>query len=333
MRRTAPLLLVLALLATACSGSSRAEDEGGGATEAAPAGEAWSFTDDFGVTHELDHAPEVVVAEVGMAGALWDLGYEVDATFGPRELPDGTTDPLGLADPDAFASLGETYGRVNLEELRLLQPDIIVVPSFLEGQYWGIDDELADDVERVAPVVALSVPGRSLREMADRVAELAEALGVDLAGPPVTTAVAAYEEAEAALGDALADAPGLTFLAASGTPEQMYVAVPSGFPDLVTFQSLGMDIVAPDTDEQHWQALSWEEADTYEADVFLADSRGGSVEQILDFLPDVMGDLPALQAGQLARWEAIMAPGYANLARILDDLRAVVESADPDIVP
>lgn len=325
--RRACLLLTVALLVAGCSGSSRSDDDAGPSSPGEA--EAWTFTDDFGVTHTLDAAPEVVVAEVSVAGALWDLGYEVDASFGQRELPDGTTDPLGLADPDAFASLGEVYGEVDVERLRLLEPDIIVVPSYEEREYWGIDEELVDEVEDVAPVVALAVPDRTLRQMADRVAELGQALGVDLDSPQVTEAVAAYEESEAALREALEDRPGLTFMAASGTPENLYVAVPSGYADLKTYQSLGMDIVEPDTDEQYWETLSWENADAYTADVILGDSRGGTVEQILQQIPEAARGLLGATPERLARWEAIHAPGYANLARILDDLRAVVEAADP----
>lgn len=328
MRRPTPFLLALLLaLAAACSGSSNATDDAAptsGGTE-----EGWSFTDDHGTTIDLDATPEVVVAEVSMAGALWDLGYEVDATFGQRELPDGTTDPLGLADPEAFPSLGDVYGEVNLEELQRLQPDLIVTGSYEEGAYWGIDDEIVDDVEKIAPIAAITIPDKTLPEMAGRVAELGEALGVDLDDPQVTAAKAAYEEAEAALRDALAAKPDLTFMAASGTPETLYIAVPSGYADLETYQELGMQLVEPDTDEQYWEDLSWENADTYSADVILGDSRGGSVEQILEQIPAAARELLGATPERLARWEVTLAPGYANLARILDDLRAVVEAADP----
>ncbi len=339
-RRVGVLVLALTVLAAACSGSSNADaadapttDAGASDAEATtpPAG-PWSFTDDFGDTVELDEAPEVVVAEVSMAGALWDFGIEVDATFGQRELPDGTTDPLGLADPDAMESLGETYGAINLEQLRLLEPDVIVTGSFEEGSYWGIDDDILDEVQDTAPIIALQAGGRPLDETAGRVGDLAEALGADLDGPQVTEAVAAYDEAAAALQEALEAKPGLTFVAMSGTPDQLYVAVPSGYTDLITYQQLGMDIVEPDTDEQYWQTLSWEEADTYPADVILADSRGGSIDQILEVIPDGIEDLAPISAGQLARWEVMLAPGWANLARVLTDLTEVVENADPNIV-
>lgn len=327
--RLLPVLLALTVLVAACSGSSGAEDATAGDTAEGP---AWTFTDDFDVTHELDAMPETIVAEVSIAGALWDLGYEVDATFGQRELPDGTTDPMGLADPEAIDSLGEEYGKVNVEQLRRLQPDLIVVPSYLEGEYWGIDEELVDAVERAAPVVSITIPGRDMVEMADRVAELAETLGVDLQSDQVVAAKDAYATAEADLRAALEAKPGLTFMAASGTVDQLYIAVPSGYADLLTYQRLGMDIVDPDTDEEFWQTLSWEEIDTYEADVLLGDSRGGSVDQIVEQIPEGARDLPAIESGQLARWEVTYSPGYANLARILTDLTAVVETSDPDVV-
>lgn len=323
-------LLLVTGLAAGCSGSSDADDEATDETETPEAG--WSFTDDFGVTHERDDVPESIVAEVSMAGALWDLGIQVDATFGQRELPDGTTDPMGLADPEAMESLGEVYGEVDTERLQLLDPDIIVVPSYEEGEYWGVEEDLVDDVERVAPVVSITIPGKDLRAMADRVLDLAETLGVDPESDQVTSAIDAYETAEADLRAAIEAKPGLSFIAASGTTEQLYIAVPSGYADLLTYQGLGMDIVEPDTDEQYWETLSWEQIDTYESDVLLADSRGGSVEQIREVVPDGALDIPSIQADQVARWEVTLAPGYANLARILTDLTEVVDASDPDVV-
>ncbi|QYG93764.1 ABC transporter substrate-binding protein [Iamia sp. SCSIO 61187] len=343
-RAATPRLRLLALLlvtglAVACSGSSNADDEAtdADATEEAGSGTTaadgpWTFTDDFDVTHELDEVPETIVAEVSMAGALWDLGIEVDATFGQRELPDGTTDPLGLADPDAMESLGDVYGEVNTERLQLLDPDIIVVPSYEEGQYWGVNEDLVDDVERAGPVVAITIPGKDMRAMADRVLDLAVTLGVDPEGAQATEAIEAYETAEADLRAALEAKPGLTFMAASGTVDQLYVAVPSGYSDLLTYQELGMEIVEPDTDEQYWETLSWEQIDTYTADVLLADSRVGSVDQIVEQIPEAARSIPPIEADQVARWEVTLAPGYANLARILTDLTEVVEAADPDVV-
>ncbi|HEU5152774.1 MAG TPA: ABC transporter substrate-binding protein [Iamia sp.] len=340
-------LLLALLLATAlvagCSGSSNDDGEATDDTEAeaseAPGADevvepegSWSFTDDFDVTHELDEVPETIVAEVSVAGALWDLGIQVDATFGMRELPDGTTDPMGLADPEAIESLGEVYGEINVERLQLIDPDLIVVPSYQEGEYWGVKEDLVDDVDRIAPVVSITIPGKTLRDMADRVLDLAVSLGVDPEGETVTEVVEAYETAEEELRAALADKPGLTFMAASGSTEQLYVAVPSGYADLLTYQELGMQIVEPDTDEQYWETLSWEQIDTYTADVLLADSRGGSVEQIVDIVPEAARDIAPIAADQLARWEVTISPGYANLARVLGDLTEVVVDADPDVV-
>ncbi len=329
-------LVVAALLLGACSGSSKGGDEPAADIDADRTESVegpWSFTDDFDVTHELDEAPDVIVAEVSMAGALWDLGIEVDATFGQRELPDGTTDPLGLADPDAMESLGDEYGKVNLERLRLLEPDIIVTGSFNEGEYWGIEADIIDDVAAAAPIVALYSGGRPLEETAGRVADLAESLGADMDGEQVTAAIEAFETATADLEAALADKPGLTFMFASGTVDQLYVAVPSGYADLSTYQSLGMDIVEPDTDEQYWETLSWEELDRYQADVLMGDSRGGTVEQMAEIIPDGAEEgVAAIEAGQVGRWEVVLAPGYANLARVMSDLTEVVANADPDVV-
>jgi iron complex transport system substrate-binding protein len=121
---------VVGVLVTGCGGTG-GEDDADGAGEAEA---GWLFTDDRGVTHTLAEVPDVVVAQAVSAGGLWEYGVEVAGAFGPLRRPDGTPDPsLGLAVPDAFASLGEVDGEVNLEALAALQPDIIVT------QLWDDD--------------------------------------------------------------------------------------------------------------------------------------------------------------------------------------------------
>jgi iron complex transport system substrate-binding protein len=122
-------------------------------------------------------------------------------------------------------------------------------------------------------------------------------------------------------------------MAASGTLTELYVADPPRFPDLNQYAALGLDLVEPaeaDTTGGYWQTLSWEEVDTYPADMILAGVREGSIDVLLDQMPTPGLQLPAVEADQIVPWEASSAVGYGNAAANLDAL-AAVESADPDV--
>lgn len=124
-------------------------------------------------------------------------------------------------------------------------------------------------------------------------------------------------------------------LAASGTVDELYVAHPPGFPDLNYYAELGLDLVEPTEHPEaggYWQALSWEQVDTYQADMIMADVRGGSVDFLLDQMPPLGRQLPAVQADQMVAWTASSALGYGNAAAVLDALADAVSSADAGLV-
>ncbi len=331
----AGLLLLMALLA-ACGGSSDAagpaDDAGDGSTttEAGP----WTFTDDIGVTVTLDEAPTTLVTETMVAGGLYEQGIDVAGTFGPLTRSDGTTaSEVGLADPDSFTSVGgTTYGEINLEQLAALQPDLIVAPVFEEGTYWGIDEADTEKVRAIAPIVGIKVGEQRFDKILESMTELGAALGADPESEEVRSHKADFDASSAALRDALAAKPDLSVVAASGTPENMYVAVPGGYPDLSYYETLGMEIVQPDTDEDYWQTLSWEEADRYPADLILGDARGGATaEAIVAAMPESARNLPAIQADQLVPWVLTPALGYGAFSVVIDDLTAAVSAARTDI--
>ena len=345
LRAGASATVVVLALATACGG-----DDSSGADGEAPTADAargapadgptadggWSFTDDRGETVTLDEPPDTIVAQTVVAGGLWEYDVEVAGVFGPLRRPDGSADPgVGLAEPDDFTSVGETEGQPDLEAVAALRPDIIVTSLWGPDSYWGIDDELVDEIEQIAPIVAVRVEQRPMTEPLARYAELAEALGADAGSGPMVEARDAFDTASRRLEDALAAKPGLTVLAASGSPSELYVAWPGGFADLLYFQELGMDLVSP---EEHpggggyWETLSWEQADTYPADVILADVRGASIDRLLDLAPSTVESLPAVEADQMLAWPASYAMGYGHVASILDDLATAVEQASDDVV-
>lgn len=335
--RTLVGLTALALV-TACGSapeSATPDDTADEATASTGAGQpdGFSFTDDRGVTIELDEVPDVVVAHSAAAGGLWEYGVTAAGVFGPLRRTDGTTDPsLGRADPDDFTSLGEVDTQINLEALAELQPDLIVTQLWSEDTWHGVDTAQVDELEQIAPLVGIRVDNRSAEEPLARYAELAEALGGD--PEAIEEARAEFDDATGALEEAAAAQPDLDVVAASGSPSEMYIAWPPGFPDLSLFTEYGLDIYEP---EEHptaggfWQTLSWEDATRYPADLILADARAGGVETMLEQVPEVVRGLPAVQADQMIEWETSHAYGYGNFADMLNDLATAVAEADPTV--
>ncbi|MHB1139375.1 MAG: ABC transporter substrate-binding protein, partial [Microthrixaceae bacterium] len=312
---TIVLVSLLALVAASCGGSDGTADAaatdapGGGGAEGSE--ESWTWTDSFGEEITLDARPETIVAETTIAGGLWELGIVADGTFGLLHSPDGSADPsIGLADPDDFNSLGEVYGQINLEQLASLQPDVIIAPTFTEGSYWGIEDAQIDQVRQIAPIIPVDVAARPLDEVLAELDDLAVALGADTDSEQAAAARDAFETSSQELAAAAAANPGLRVMAASGTADQFYVAVPEGYADLSYFQSLGVELITPDTDDEYWHTLSWEEVGRYPADLIMGDARGGTPEQIVEQMPANAKDVPAVQAGQMTSWQIPLALGY-----------------------
>lgn len=324
--RIAAAALLVALVVAASCGADDTGDEASPPSD--PDTTGWSYTDSTGATIELEAAPETVVAETTIAGGLWELGLVVDGTFGELRSPDGSPSPsVGLADPEEFTSLGEAYGQINLEQLAALDPDVIIAPSWEDGTYWGIQDEMIDQVRQIAPIIGVSVAGRPMDEVLVEIDDLAVALGVDAESDAAETARADFGEASEQLRDAAAANPELRLLAASGTPEQFYVAVPQDYPDLSYYQSLGLGIISPETEDPFWQTLSWEEVGRYPTDVIMADARGGTPAQVLDQLPANARQLPAIEADQLITWQIPLALGYGAVAGAMRELAEFVPTA------
>jgi iron complex transport system substrate-binding protein len=340
---TLALVTCLAVGAVACGGTSddSADEEptddasGGDAAGGETATGEWTFTDDRGETVTLDAPPERIAAQSTIAGGLWEYGITVDGVFGPLRYADGTPDPsVGLADPDDFTSVGEVDSQINLEALAAVRPDVIVAPMWSEDTFWGIADDDVDAVEAIAPVIGILVGDRSMEEPLDRLGDLAATFGDDTA-VAVDDARSEFDAAGAALSDALDAKPDLTVLATSGTLSELFVAWPGGFPDLAYYASLGMQIVEPTEHPEaggYWQSLSWEQVDTYEADLILVDVRSGSLDTLLEQMPGSGQSLPAVQADQMVAWPLATALGYGNAAAVLSDLTETVESADESLV-
>jgi iron complex transport system substrate-binding protein len=115
--------------------------------------------------------------------------------------------------------------------------------------------------------------------------------------------------------------------------EGLSIARPSQFPDLLSFRSLGLDLVEPEGGEQYYETLSWEQAGRYPADLVLHDTRAYSLQpdQLAATHP-TWAALPAVGAGQVGRWSAETRLSAKGFAAVVEDLAATVTAARDDVV-
>lgn len=298
--------------------------------EATPAG-GWSFTDDKGVTIELDTMPERLVMDVNAAAPLWDFGIRPVAVFGWNATETGDFGAAGgNIDPSTVDVVGNTTEPVQLEAMIGADPDLIITLTWtpdVENEYWSIEEELVPQVRDIAPLLAMSATG-SADVNTERFAELAAALGANLDSPVLTDAKAAYETALSDFEAAAAETSDLTVLFGFVDSESYYVAAPGAWGDLTLYQNLGMSIVTPDVaEDEFWEQLSLEQALKYPADIFMASTRPASlgVEELKAH--PTFGQHPAIQAGQVAGWNQDFIQSYQGMTEALNHVTTTLREA------
>ncbi|NUR90099.1 MAG: ABC transporter substrate-binding protein [Nonomuraea sp.] len=312
------LLVATAVLTLAACGTT---------TQEAPKREStssWTFTDDRGTKLELPKRPERVVAQVGSAAALWDFGVRPVAVFGPHKLTNGSKDPqVGNVDITKVEGLGNVWDEFNVEKYIALKPDLLVSNMWVQGQLWYVPEKSKATIEQVAPTAGVLLPGKSAEQVIGRYEELAKALGADLAG--VAEAKARFQ---AALKE-LATFKDLKILMMSGGADSMWVVNPPDYPDIVTLMANGLNVVKPATVDKggFFQTLSWENADTYDADVILYDTRTQSLTPQEMRKKPTFAKLPAVKAGRLYPWRAEAPFSYQGYADMLEELVANLKQA------
>lgn len=311
-----------ALALGACGGES-APTAGAPATSA-PAAGGWTFTDDRGKKLELDKTPSRIVAQVGAAAALWDFGVRPIAVFGPHKLDDGTKDPqVGNVDITKVEGLGNVWDEFNVEKYISLQPDLLVSSMYVKGTLWYVPDKSKETIEQVAPTVGVMLTGRGATEVIGTYEQLARSLGATMEGVPEAKA-----RMEAATKE-LAQFKDLRILLMSGGPDAMWVVNPPEYPDLVHLTTAGLNVVTPSKVDEggFFQTLSWENADTYDADVILYDTRTQSLKPEEMLKKPTFAKLPAVEAGQLYPWNAEAPYSYQGYAVFLEGLVANLKKA------
>ncbi|MGW0121606.1 ABC transporter substrate-binding protein [Streptomyces sp. NPDC003327] len=275
--------------------------------------QAWGFGDDRGVRAGAARVPERVVAYVRAGAALLDLGVTPVAVYGSGHDGEG----LDPAKAGGLAEAGVPYlgpGR-SLDEsaLRELRPELVVDVTYDGKSPYALDEAVAERLG--VPLVALSVGNESpLTAILDRFAELAGTLGG--AAAPTAGPGSAPADAEAALrATATGPGAGTRVLALSGAgPDQVHLARPEAWPELVRLAALGVRLVDPGPGTgASWLTADWERAAELGADLVLFDDRTNAVPPT-----EVPGALPA--AVRLAPWSPETPPSAAAYARFFRDL-------------
>lgn len=328
--RLAAVAVASTLLLTACGGGSDDAESPSTTAGSGASSDGWSFTDDQGTTVELDAVPATIVASPAAAGALHEYGIDVAGILGSGKRMDGTTDPaLGSLDPASVTPLANDAGEVNVEQLAGLRPDVIISDSWGEGEYFGISPEVLTQAEQIAPVIGIRVDGRPVEEPLGRFAELAESIAGESATAAAEDGKAVLDTARQGLVEAVAANPGIKVLGASGSANEMYVAIPGAYPDLEFFQQAGVELVEPEGGDEFWQTLSWEEVNRYHADLILADARFGGRDWMLSMVPANVQRVPAFEADQVAPWQLSFAIGYKSFAELVDRMTESLSAAKP----
>ncbi|MEV0592490.1 ABC transporter substrate-binding protein [Nonomuraea cavernae] len=315
-----------ALTLAACGSGSGTEATGDTpASQPASASTSWTFTDDRGKKLEQAKAPTKIVAQVSSAAALWDFGVRPIAVFGPHKLSDGSKDPqVGNVDITKVTGLGNVWDEFNVEQYIGLQPDLLVSSMYDKGTLWYVPEKSKDTIEQVAPTAGIMLTGQTATQVIGRYEELAKSLGADMQGVPEAKA-----RLEAATKE-LAQFKDLKVLMMSGGPDQMWVVNPPEYPDIRLLTDNGLNVITPSKvdDGGFFQTLSWENADMYEADVILYDTRTQALKPAEMMKKPTFAKLPAVKAGQLYPWKAEAPFSYQGYADFVEQLVADLKKAN-----
>ncbi|WP_431897669.1 ABC transporter substrate-binding protein [Micromonospora haikouensis] len=307
---------------------------GGADDSASPAatGGPWSFTDDRPEKVTRDATPTRVVAFTGVAAALVDFGLDSQlvGVFGETTRSDGSKEPqAGDLDVGKVTVLGNVWGEFSIEKYAALRPELLVTHMYDPGAFWYVPDESKDKILALAPTVAIQTARVPMNRPIERYAALAAALGADLNAKKVTDAKARFEAAAESVRQAVKANPGIKVLAASGSPDVFYASNPKVSTDLMYFAELGVDIVVPTKLEQgdYFEALSWENADKFPADLILLDNRSTALQPADLAKKPTWAALPAVKANQVTPWDAVPRFSYAGAAPLLENLAKAIATA------
>jgi iron-desferrioxamine transport system substrate-binding protein len=322
-------------LITACGGDDSDGSDDSGQSGADGSG-AFRFTDDRGESVRLESVPANIVAFIGSAAVLRDHGIDCVGVFGPTTRANGEPDvQAGEVDVNGVTILGQTWGEFNVEDYAQLEPELLISNMFEPSALWYVPEESAEEITGLASSVGIQVaptpdrPNVTLTTPIERYAELAEALGADMTAAAITDARTRFDAAAESLRQAARDNPGIRVLACSADADLFYASDPESSADLVYFRELGVELITPEQIDEggYFQSLSWENADTYPADVLLLDNRSVALQpgDLTD--KPTWNRMPAVRAGQITPWSSEPRYSYAGCAPLLEELAEAIRNA------
>ncbi|MFG2308505.1 ABC transporter substrate-binding protein [Streptomyces sp. NPDC048566] len=325
--------LGLGVALAACGDEDASKNGGSDTGKSGAASGPWSFEDDRGTTVELDKTPANIVAFTGVAAALFDYGIEVKGVFGPTRTKDGSADvQAGDMDVSKVTVLGNEWGQFNIEKYAGLAPDVLVSTMFdSSGTLWYVPEESKDKILKLAPSVGLSVYDVQMPQPLQRMLALAKSLGADVTSARIVASKKKFEKAAERLRAAAKARPEIKVLAGSASQDIFYVSGSNLSIDLEYFKALGVNIVEPSAKALKasggwFENLSWENVDTYPADVIMMDDRTSTI-QPADITEATWKKLPAVKAGQVVARTPEPILSYDKCAPILDRLAEAIENA------
>jgi iron complex transport system substrate-binding protein len=329
-------LAAAALLLTACgSDIDEGNDNAASGSDVTTPEGPWEFTDGSGEVVKLDETPTRIIAHSGEAAALMSYGIKPVGIYADESVK---TDPnLEGLDLSGIEILGEEWGVIDVAKASTLDPDLIVADWWpAEEAHSGLEEGVKASSKKLAdlaPVVGAS-QGSSILELAEGYEKLAESLGADVDDPELSADKTRFEEAVDAFSEVVASKPGLTALAVSPADDLLYVANPEYAPELLDFQKWGLDVINPDKPDPgfpYWENLSWENADKYQPDVLLLDSRTFDDSLATGEAQPTWDSIRAAKAGQVISWPAFWLHTYGHYADALEQLTADLEGIDENV--
>ncbi|MER5553598.1 ABC transporter substrate-binding protein [Streptomyces sp. NPDC002793] len=314
-----------AVLAACGDGDETSRTSGSGAEESGP----WSFEDDRGQTVEAESVPKNIVAFIGVAAALHDYGVEVKGVFGPTKTSDGKPDvQAGDLDVSKVEVLGNVWGEFNVEKYAGLAPELLVTAMWEKDALWYVPDQSKDKILKLAPSVTLWAAQTTVPKAIQRHEDLAASLGADVKAKKVTDAKAAFEKAAARLRAAAKSRPNIKVMVGSASQDLFYVSLAETSADTLYFQELGVRFVEPKVNAAgFFEELSWENVDTYDADIIMMDNRSSALQPDALTSKPTWAGLPAVKAGQVIPRTTEPIYSYDKCAPILDALAEAIEKA------
>lgn len=324
------LALIAALLLTACGVANNESKDASGSKDG-----PWSFVDGSGKTITVDHTPKRIIAHSGPAAVLISYGIRPVGIYGNESVK---TDPnLEGADLDGVTILGEEWGSVDVEKAAGLAPDLIVADWWpVEEAHSGLESGVkakSKKLAKLAPVVGAS-QGTSILELTEGYEKLAKSLGADVDDPELAADKKRFEEAKTRFEEVTAAKPDLNALAVSPADDLLYVANPKYAPELLDFQRWGLDVINPDRPDKgfpYWENVSWENADKYQPDLLLLDSRTYDDSLKKARKQPTWNTIKAAKADSVVSWPAYWLHTYGHYATALDELSDEIEKADENI--